>query len=610
MTETGEGAIPPAPPHTSDSGIGTVAIIGLGLIGGSLARDLAAAGLRIAGFDRDARTMADAHAAGVLAATLGESLDGIDDADVVVLAVPVSDAVTLLADVARRCTRARLVTDVGSTKATLAEAAAAAGLAARFVGGHPLAGDDRAGWSASRPGLFAGARVYLCPTAESSPDAVALAEQLWRTVGAHTERRDAGAHDRMLAFTSHLPQLLSTALAAALGRAGIPVGELGPGGRAMTRLAGSSPAMWVPIAAENGPRIAAAFDSLDAVVAPVHEALRHGDHTALRRFFDDGHRWATAAIERPLAAREEAANAAADIVAENIVAEKIVAFQGELGAHSEAAVRAYFSAVTPLPCRSFRDVADAVLDGRAARGVLPVENSSAGTVVGAYEVLAMPGLTIVGETVRPIRHALLGVQGAAPGRLRRVLSHPVALAQCSHFFACHRWIEAVAFYDTAGAALEIARIADPALAALAPEEAAARYGLSVLERDVHDRSDNVTRFVVIAREDAYRAAESGSPRARSAPAAAEDGHPVRSALLVDVHNAPGALSRVLQPFAERGVDLTHIQSTPGAVPFTYRFIMEVAADVRRGAAADAVAETRAAGADVRVLGCFNRAGTD
>jgi prephenate dehydratase len=607
MSEAGHGAVPPAAPHARDAGIGTVAIIGLGLIGGSLARDLAAAGLRIVGFDRDTRTLADAHAAGLFAATThGDTLDGIEDADVVVLAVPVSAAVTLLAEVARRCTRARLVTDVGSTKATMADAAAAAGLAARFVGGHPLAGDDRAGWSAARPGLFVGARVYLCPTAGSRPDAVVLAEQLWGAVGAHTERVDAGEHDRTLAFTSHLPQLLSTALAATLGEAGIRAGELGPGGRAMTRLAGSSAAMWVPIATANGPRIAAALDGLDAVLAHVRKALRRGDDAALHRFFDDGQRWTRPAVEPPHAARQEAADVAADSDPEHLVA-----FQGELGAHSEAAVRAYFGAVTALPCRSFRDVADAVLGGRAARGVLPVENSSAGTVVAAYEVLATPGLTIVGETIRPVRHALLGVPGAAPGRLRRVLSHPVALAQCSRFFDRHRWIEAVAFYDTAGAALDVARNADPGVAALAPEEAAPRYGLDVLQRDVHDRTDNVTRFVVIAREEVRTDESAGAHnRSTAAPAPAEGSGPVRSALLVDVRNAPGALSRVLQPFAQRGVDLTHIQSTPGAVPFTYRFIMEVAADVRTGAAAAAVAETRAGGAELRVLGCFPRAPGD
>jgi prephenate dehydrogenase len=298
MSETAEDAIPSATPYTSDSVPGTVAIIGLGLIGGSLARDLAAAGLRIAGFDSDARSMADAHAAGVLAAMPGETLDGIDDADVVVLAVPVSDAVRLLDEVARRCTRARLVTDVGSTKAAIAEAAATAGLAARFVGGHPLAGDVRAGWSASRPGLFTGARVYLCPTADSRPDAVALAEQLWGTVGAHTERIDADEHDRMLAFTSHLPQLLSTALAAALANHGFGRADLGPGGRGMTRLAGSSPEMWAPIAAANARHIAAALDGLDDVLTRARAALGQGDEPALRHFFAAGQLWTRSTAEQ------------------------------------------------------------------------------------------------------------------------------------------------------------------------------------------------------------------------------------------------------------------------------------------------------------------------
>jgi prephenate dehydratase len=130
-----------------------------------------------------------------------------------------------------------------------------------------------------------------------------------------------------------------------------------------------------------------------------------------------------------------------------------VAFQGELGAFSEEAVRTWFGpSVEPLPCREFRQIGEAVLSGQVVAGLLPVENSLAGTVQPAYDVLAEPGLLVVGEVIRPIRHFLLGVPGSSLDGLRRVISHPVALAQCGNFLSKHPDLEVLAFYDTAGAA--------------------------------------------------------------------------------------------------------------------------------------------------------------
>jgi prephenate dehydratase len=204
---------------------------------------------------------------------------------------------------------------------------------------------------------------------------------------------------------------------------------------------------------------------------------------------------------------------------------------------------------------------------------------------------------VVGEIIRPIRHTLHAVPGAALGRLRRVVSHPVALAQCSRFFDEHRWIEAVASYDTSGAAREVARSGDPAVAAIAAHDVAARYGLEVLATDIHDRADNVTRFFVIARADAAVIAAGGADGIAAVPACN------RSALLIDAEDRPGALSHVLSSFAQRGVNLTHIQSMPGDVPFTYRFVLEL--DAGAGSeVADAIAALRAGGASVRVLGSF------
>lgn len=141
----------------ADPPFGSVAILGLGLIGGSLARDLAARGVRVLGWDRDEAVVRAAAEQGIV-----EPLS--DDApEIVVFAVPVIAARELLGELRDELHGARLITDVGSTKRSIVKQAEALGLGARFVGSHPLAGDHRAGWNASRTGLFAGARVFLSP---------------------------------------------------------------------------------------------------------------------------------------------------------------------------------------------------------------------------------------------------------------------------------------------------------------------------------------------------------------------------------------------------------------------------------------------------------------
>lgn len=277
-----------APPTLN---IGPVAVFGLGLIGGSLARDLTAGGVRVLGYDRDPDAAAAALREGVTARSLAPTLEGVEEAEIVVLAVPVGAAPELLARLSPRLGSARLVTDVGSTKGGIVAAAARMGLADRFVGGHPLAGDARSGWDASREGLFRGARVFLTPSHDTPGDALALAGGLWRAVGASPEVLSAEEHDRRLAWTSHLPQLLSTSLALALAGAGIAKGDLGPGGRGVARLAGSSPEMWSGICLENAEALGAALASVRGRIEGVEEALREGDEAALRRFFAEGRSW-------------------------------------------------------------------------------------------------------------------------------------------------------------------------------------------------------------------------------------------------------------------------------------------------------------------------------
>lgn len=272
-----------------------VAVVGLGLMGGSLARELAGRGQRVLGFDRDRATVSAARAEGFDAHPLpaaGTSL--LTDVRLLVLAVPVAAAVPLLGELLPLISGECVVTDVGSTKRAIAGAAERLGIAARFVGGHPLTGDHRAGWSASRRGLFEGARVYLCPTQHTGAAALARVQALWTGVGAHLCETTPEEHDRALAWSSHLPQIASSALALALAAEGFTRDELGPGGRDATRLAGSSPEMWSAICQENAEHLEPALRALEGRLSELRAALRSGDRDTIHRFFTRASRWAQA----------------------------------------------------------------------------------------------------------------------------------------------------------------------------------------------------------------------------------------------------------------------------------------------------------------------------
>lgn len=268
-----------------------VAIIGLGLIGGSIARDLAERGVRVRAYDRDRDALRNAVDEGVIESALDEDLAGLRGAGTVVLALPVDAAVEVLDRIAPLVTRDTLVTDAGSTKSRIVQRAAQLGLAANFVGAHPLAGDHRSGWAASRSGLFCGARVYLSPDATTDPALVDRAARFWSSLGARPALLRADLHDERLAYTSHLPQLMSVGLALALANRGVRRNELGPGGRDMTRLAGSSPDMWTAIASENRDALADALVLAERELADLRAALGQAGGDVLRERLAAARAW-------------------------------------------------------------------------------------------------------------------------------------------------------------------------------------------------------------------------------------------------------------------------------------------------------------------------------
>ena len=176
------------------------------------------------------------------------------------------------------------------------------------------------------------------------------------------------------------------------------------------------------------------------------------------------------------------------------------AYQGVPGAFSEDAAVALVGATAALePCPTLVDVFDALRAGRVRRAVVPIENTLAGPVPGCADLIARHGVRVVAERAHQINQALVAPAGVEFGDVRRVLSHPVAIAQCGRFLHAHPSLEAVPVFDTAGAVAEIVRTASRDAAAIAGRRAAEVYGAVVLVDDIQDRPDNFTRFLLIER---------------------------------------------------------------------------------------------------------------
>jgi prephenate dehydratase len=258
-----------------------------------------------------------------------------------------------------------------------------------------------------------------------------------------------------------------------------------------------------------------------------------------------------------------------------------VAYPGPAGSHTAAAATALFPSADLLPLATFRAVADAVVECTVAYGVLPIESSLAGAVAETHDLLYERGLSIVAETVQPIRHCLVGVASAADVRVVR--SHPSALEQCRDALAGLSLIPAA---TTADAARIVAQHGDPHEAAIASAAAARVYGLSVLLDDVGDRAA-FTRFVTVAAHTALGATDA------------------LTALTFVTDHRPGALHAAIAPFAAAGLDLRRLVSRPlPETPFRYRFDAVVAGHPLEPRTREALRGVRAVTRELRVLGVY------
>ncbi len=264
-----------------------------------------------------------------------------------------------------------------------------------------------------------------------------------------------------------------------------------------------------------------------------------------------------------------------------------IAYQGEPGAFSEAAARRVQPDAELLPCRTFEEVFEAVDSGPATHGVLPMENSIGGSIHRNYDLLVGHHIPIVGEVEVAVVHQLLALPGTTMGGLKRVYSHPQALAQCERFLRTLSNVEIVASYDTAGSAKMIAEGGVADAAAIASARAGDIFGLVPLASSIQDFDDNITRFLVVGR--------------RPLP----DLIPDKTSIVFSLPNEPGALFKALAAFALRGLDLTKLESRPiPGRPWEYLFYADVAAARDDLACARALAQLAEFAPMLRTLGSY------
>jgi prephenate dehydratase len=267
-----------------------------------------------------------------------------------------------------------------------------------------------------------------------------------------------------------------------------------------------------------------------------------------------------------------------------------VAYQGEPGAYSEAAALEYFGVESEtVPQETFDGIFAAVEARDCDYGLIPIENSLAGSIHHNYDLLQRHTLTIIGEHYLRVHHCLIALPGADLAGIRRVISHPQALAQCDGYLRALPGVKVEAVYDTAGSVKMVLEGADPSTAAVASSRAAHYYGMAILAEGIEDDPANFTRFLAITHEPVH------------------PGPDAKTSIVFSVPNVPGSLYQALSFFATRGLDLSKIESRPlVGRPWDYLFYIDFIGSVEEPRVQDALRQLEEGAFVLRVLGSYPR----
>jgi prephenate dehydratase len=265
-----------------------------------------------------------------------------------------------------------------------------------------------------------------------------------------------------------------------------------------------------------------------------------------------------------------------------------VAFQGEPGAYSEQAVFNYFGNVETLPCESFEAVFEAVNATQCDAGLIPIENSLAGSIHQNYDLLLRNQLQIVGEYLLRVEHCLIALPGVKKEDIQKAISHPQALGQCAGYLRS-RGIKAEQVYDTAGSVKMLKESGARDIAAIASRRAAELYGMQILEEGIEDNEENYTRFLAVQ------------------PEAVIPEDEAKTSIVFTLKNQPGALFKALSVFALRDIDLTKIESRPlQGKPWEYLFYIDFIGATHEETTRRALEHLGEYAVTLRVLGSYPR----
>jgi prephenate dehydratase len=265
-----------------------------------------------------------------------------------------------------------------------------------------------------------------------------------------------------------------------------------------------------------------------------------------------------------------------------------VAFQGEPGAYSEQAVFNYLGNVEALPCESFDLVFEAVVGGACDSGLIPIENSLAGSIHQNYDLLLRHDLYIIGEYPLRVQHCLIAFPGVGKEEIKKAISHPQALGQCAAYLR-GLGIKPESVYDTAGSVKMLKASGARDTAAIASRRAAEIYGMQIIEDGIEDNPENYTRFLAIAKEPVQPEGEA------------------KTSIVFTLKNQPGSLFKALSVFALRDIDLTKIESRPlQGKPWEYLFYIDFISSTDEEKVLKALDHLSEYAMMLRVLGSYPR----